>query len=100
LHRPPSDQIERFSNESNVTGDTPPTFLIHSQDDRSVPVENSLLYYQALREHKVPSAMHLYPDGGHGFGMGDGRGSVEGWTRVLHDWLIDWNAGVWADIKL
>lgn len=83
--------VDRFSADEHVSPQTPPTFLIHSQDDRSVPIENSLLYHRALRENGVTAQMHLYPDGGHGFGFGDGRGSVEGWPDLaLIGWLRYW----------
>jgi len=79
--------IDRFSSELNVTADTPPAFLIHSQDDEGVPIENSLLYYEALHRHGIPASLHIYPTGGHGFAFGTDRGSVEGWTEVLLGWL-------------
>lgn len=79
--------IDRFSSELHVTEDTPPAFLIHSQDDEGVPIENSLLYYAALHRHGVPASLHIYPTGGHGFAFGTDRGTVEGWTGVLLDWI-------------
>lgn len=79
--------IDRFSSELNVTEDTPPAFLVHSQDDEGVPIENSLLYYAALHRHGVPASLHIYPTGGHGFAFGTDRGTVEGWTDVLLDWI-------------
>jgi acetyl esterase/lipase len=83
----PEELVDRFSGELNVTADTPPTFLVHSQDDEGVPVENSFLYFDALHEHGVPASLHVYPTGGHGFAFGTGRGTVEGWTTVLLEWL-------------
>lgn len=79
--------IDRFSSELNVTTETPPTFLVHAQDDSGVPIENSLLYYKALTTNKVPASIHIYPKGGHGFGLGHGKGAVSGWTDVLLDWI-------------
>lgn len=84
---PSQEMIDRFSSEMNVTAETPPSFLVHSQDDQSVPVENSLLYYDALHRHGVKASMHIYPSGGHGFAFGTGKGSVEGWVSVLLEWL-------------
>lgn len=78
---------KRFSAELNVTPETPPTFLVHAGDDAGVPVENSLLYYAALREKGVPASLHVYPKGGHGFAFGLGKGPVENWRGVLLDWL-------------
>ncbi|KAI9549553.1 hypothetical protein GHT06_004108 [Daphnia sinensis] len=61
--------IDRFSGELNVTADTPPTFLVHAQDDKGVPIENSLLYYKALHNHQVKAALHIYPTGLYGYGI-------------------------------
>ncbi|GMQ31653.1 alpha/beta hydrolase [Algoriphagus confluentis] len=79
--------MDRFSGELNVTADTPPTFLVHAQDDKGVPIENSLLYYQALHQHGVKASLHIYPSGGHGFAFGLGKGAVEGWREVLLAWM-------------
>ncbi len=79
--------VDRFSGELNVDGNTPPTFLVHAQDDSGVPIENSLLYYNALHKNKVKASLHIYPTGGHGFGFGLGRGAVESWREVLLAWM-------------
>ncbi|TVQ01455.1 MAG: alpha/beta hydrolase [Balneolaceae bacterium] len=79
--------VDRFSGELHVTNETPPTFLIHSQDDSGVPVRNSLLYFEALTNNGVSASLHVYPAGGHGFAFGTGNGAVEGWTNVLLNWL-------------
>lgn len=84
---PSQEMIDRFSSELNVTPETPPSFLVHSQDDRSVPVENSFIYYDALHKHDVKASMHIYSSGGHGFGFGKGKGTVEEWVSVLLQWL-------------
>lgn len=81
--------IDRFSGELNVTEETPPTFLVHAQDDKGVPIENSFLYYKALHAKGVPASFHIYPSGGHGFGFGLGKGPVSGWREVLLDWMVD-----------
>jgi acetyl esterase/lipase len=78
---------KRFSAELNVTAETPPTFLVHAGDDTGVPVENSLLYYAALRAKGVAASLHVYPEGGHGFAFGLGKGPVENWRDVLLDWI-------------
>lgn len=83
----PQELVDRFSAELNVTADTPPAFLVHSQDDGGVPVENSLLYFRALTREGVPASLHVYPEGGHGFAFGTGLGLVENWTTVLLEWL-------------
>jgi acetyl esterase/lipase len=79
--------VDRFSNELQVNAETPPTFLVHAQDDQGVPVQNSLLYYQALHAHGVKAALHLYPTGGHGFAFGLGKGAVSGWREALLAWM-------------
>lgn len=84
---PSQELLDRFSGELNVTSETPPTFLVHAQDDKGVPVRNSLLYYEALTNAGVPASMHLYPTGGHGFAFGLGKGTVENWRNELLTWL-------------
>ncbi|MEK0422548.1 MAG: hypothetical protein RLZZ196_753 [Bacteroidota bacterium] len=84
---PTDDMIKLYSNELHVTGKTPPSFLIHATDDDGVPVENSLLYYQALKKNKVPAEMHIYPFGGHGFGLANGNKSLDSWPRLMINWL-------------
>jgi acetyl esterase/lipase len=84
----PTDELAKlYSNELQVTKETPPTFLVHATDDKTVPVENSLLFYQALKDNGVPAEMHIYPTGGHGFGLALGRGYLETWTDRCLDWL-------------
>jgi len=84
---PPQSLADRFSNELRVTADTPPTFLVHASDDTGVPVENSLLFYRALVHAGVSAEMHIYEAGGHGFGLGTGRGAVESWPTLCGEWL-------------
>ena len=84
---PTDDMIKLYSNELHVTGKTPPSFLIHATDDDGVPVENSLLYYQALKKNKVPAEMHIYPFGGHGFGLANGNKSLDSWPTLMINWL-------------
>ena len=65
----PQELIDLYSTDRQVTGNTPPTFLVHAGDDRTAPVQNSLLFYQALLKHQVKAEMHIYQAGGHGFGL-------------------------------
>jgi acetyl esterase/lipase len=83
---PTPAQIALFSNELQVTTQTPRTFLVHAQDDDAVKVENSLDYYRACRTHHVPTEMHLYPKGGHGFGMNNPT-TKDAWMERLRNWL-------------
>ena len=82
------DMIAYYSNELQVTSQTPPTFLVHSQDDKAVPVENSIQYYQACLKNGVPVEMHLYPTGGHGYALRTAKfGSLNTWPESCRGWL-------------
>jgi len=70
-----------------VTGKTPPTFLLQNEDDNVDPVENSLVYYIALKKAGVPVEMHLYAQGGHGFGLRRTKLPVTAWPRLVETWL-------------
>ena len=83
-----AELIAYYSNELQVTKQTPPTFLVHAQDDKAVPVENSIDYYLALLKNGVSGEMHLYPTGGHGFALRTkGKGSIENWPDACKGWL-------------
>ena len=79
--------VRHLSSELQVTADTGPTFLFHANNDAGVVPENSLLFYQALRKHKVPAEVHIYETGGHGFGMLRGDQPVDRWPDLLEGWL-------------
>jgi len=81
-----ADKIDFFSNELRVTAHTPPVFLVHTADDKTVPVENSIRFYQACIKNKVPVEMHLYPKGGHGFGLNNTT-TTDNWMERLKNWL-------------
>jgi len=83
---PSADQVRLYSNELQVTAQTPPTFLVHAEDDKVVPVQNSVVFYQALHRHNVPAEMHLYPLGGHGFGMNN-KTTKDQWMERLQNWM-------------
>jgi acetyl esterase/lipase len=72
--------------EVAVTSNTPPTFLVQAEDD-GVQVECSLFYYLALKHAKVPAEMHLYPDGGHGYGLRPSAHTVSTWPQRAEQWL-------------
>jgi dipeptidyl aminopeptidase/acylaminoacyl peptidase len=84
---PSEELVRQYSNELQVTAETPPTFLVHAGDDSAVPVANSLLFYQALVAHKVPAELHIYPHGGHGFSLALTKGRLQDWTQVCARWL-------------
>ena len=81
---PSADLVALFSNELQITGSTPPTWLTHTGDDSAVPVENSIRFYQALIENKIPAEMHLYPKGDHGFIL---TLKPEDWMGPLFAWV-------------
>lgn len=83
---PGKEQIRLFSNELQVTPQTPPTFLVHAEDDTVVPVGNSTAFYRACLQNRVPVEMHLYPKGGHGFGLNNPT-AVEQWIDRLTGWI-------------
>jgi acetyl esterase/lipase len=83
---PTEAQKAYFSNEKHVTADTPPTFLVHANDDGAVPVQNSLDFDAALVNNKVKAEMHIYQGGGHGFGLNN-RTTLDDWFVSLHNWM-------------
>lgn len=76
-----------YSSELQVSKNTPPTFLLHAMDDDAVPVENSLLFFQAMKDKGVSGELHVYPRGGHGFALAIGKGALEGWTDLCVAWI-------------
>jgi acetyl esterase/lipase len=85
--KPSQELLDRWSLEQQVTAQTPPTFLIHTGEDTSVPLENSLMFFQALRRAKVDAEMHLFEKGPHGFGTAKGLGPTSEWPKRWEEWL-------------
>ena len=85
---PTSELVNYFSNEKQVTELTPPTFLLHATDDTVVPVENSLLFYKAVKDKGVSVTMHIYPKGGHGFGLGLHDEHLKDWGNRMLNWIV------------
>lgn len=81
------EQDAAYSLESRVTASTPPAILLLSDDDKAVPPVNSTLYYNALKEHGIEASMHIYPTGGHGWGIRDNFRYKEAWQAAVLDWL-------------
>ncbi len=79
--------VEKYSNELHVTPDTPPTFLVLADDDKGVVPRNSVEFYLALKENNVPAEMHIFSQGGHGFGMNKKNLPVDRWPELFYDWL-------------
>ena len=84
---PTPEFVALYSNEKQVTKDTPPAFLVHTMNDSAVPVENSLNFVSALRKVNVPFELHLYERGPHGFGLGRDNPAVTSWPARCADWL-------------
>jgi acetyl esterase/lipase len=76
-----------LSTDHRVTGETPPTFLFHTNADTAVPVENSVHYFLALRKAGVPAEMHIFKDGPHGVGLAMQDPALSKWPEVLANWL-------------
>jgi acetyl esterase/lipase len=87
---PDEDVVNSFSNELQVTSQTPPAFLIHGADDSKVPVENSILFFEALKNNNVKSGLHIFSSGEHGFPSGEAKSS---WLKYCLDW-VQANSGI------
>lgn len=88
LGEKPSLSLENdYSTELQIDQNTPPTFIVHAFDDRSVPIDNSLRYMERLREFGIECEMHLYKKGGHGFGMLPGY--TDTWPALMVKWIND-----------
>jgi acetyl esterase/lipase len=86
---PNESLIEELSNELHVDGNTPPSFLVHATDDKAVPVENSIMFYSALKKEGVSAEMHIFSRGGHGFGLGFSTGYSCDWRQECAEWMRD-----------
>lgn len=84
---PPAEIVDIFCNEKHVDAGTPPAMLILSADDPTVDPRNSIEYFYALRKAGVSVNMHIYPDGGHGYGIGDFFTYKRQWTGEVEKWL-------------
>ena len=83
---PSEEKIKLYSNELQVTTNTPPSFLIHAADDNAVKVENSIAFFSALQKNKVPSEIHIIQKGGHGFGLHNKQEPIE-WIDLVFGWM-------------
>jgi acetyl esterase/lipase len=81
---PSKDIIDEFSNELQVNEDTPPVYITQAADDKVVDVDNSIVYWEALRHHNVPAELHIYPKGNHGFVL---RQPTEEWMKPIFKWM-------------
>ena len=85
--KPDPKLVESLSNERQVTPQTPPTFLFHTDEDTGVPAENSVAFYLALRKAGVPAEIHIYQRGKHGVGLAGADPILATWSGRLADWM-------------
>lgn len=81
--------LDELSNDQQVTAQTPPAFLFHTTTDTTVPVENSIRFYMALRKAGVPAEMHIFANGPHGVGLAPTDATLSAWSGLLANWLRD-----------
>jgi acetyl esterase/lipase len=79
--------VELFSNDKQVTKETPPTFLFHTDEDNAVPPMNSILFYAALKKNGVPAELHIYEHGVHGVGLAQKDPVLSTWSQGLEAWM-------------
>ena len=85
--KPDPKLVRSLSNEFQVTSETPPTFLLHTDEDHYVPTENSIAFYLALRHAGVPAELHIYRNGGHGVGLAKGVPGTSDWPARCRAWI-------------
>jgi len=86
-HLTTAEKNFRLNPEVPVTSQTPPTFILQAEDDPVDSVNNSLVYYIALKRAGVPAELHLYAQGGHAFGLRPTQFPITGWPHLLETWL-------------
>lgn len=84
---PSQELIDRFSCEKRVTSATPPAFLVHADNDGSVPSWNSVMFYEALKTNGVTGSLHVFPDGHHAIALRNNPGSTQLWPALCELWL-------------
>ncbi|WP_461127600.1 alpha/beta hydrolase [Spirosoma aerophilum] len=88
---PSADLLKTYSLENAVTTTTPPCFLTHAYNDTVVDQRNSLLFYQALIDKKIPASLHIFPQGGHAIALRNNPGSTQQWITLCESWLREMN---------
>jgi len=84
---PDSPLLQALSADLHVTGQTPPSFIFHTTTDATVPVENAVRFYLALRKAGVPAEMHIFANGPHGVGLALGDPALSVWPTLLSNWI-------------
>ncbi len=88
--------VDELSAETQVTKETPPTFLFSTTDDKTVPVVNSVMFYSALVKAGVPAEMHIFQHGAHGAGLAVGNPELSGWPDLLAKWMRERGYMAWG----
>jgi acetyl esterase/lipase len=81
------EKISEYSMQNRVTEKTPPTILFHAQNDKTVPVMNSILYYKAMTKNKVKGSLFIFPEGEHRIGITNKSELTDNWKKLCSDWL-------------
>jgi acetyl esterase/lipase len=84
--KPAAEKIKEYCNELQATNETPPAFLMHAKDDDAVPVQNSVLFYDALKRNGIEAEIFLFEKGGHGFGMNNKTSEIK-WMDKVEEWM-------------
>jgi acetyl esterase/lipase len=84
---PDPELVRSLSGENSVTKDTPPTFIFQTNEDKTVPAENSVYYFLALRKAGVPAEMHVFEKGPHGVGLANDDPALSEWSKLMTNWL-------------
>lgn len=84
---PSAELVKHFSNELQVSSQTPPAFMVHSLDDGTVPVQNSIDYALSMHKFNIPCELHIYEHGGHGYGLGRSHDTQSAWPEACRKWL-------------
>lgn len=84
---PSQELVRKYSNEQNVSAETPSTFLVLADDDTSVVPQNSMAFYSKLKKYKVPAELHIFAQGGHGFGIRETGLPSAQWPELFYTWL-------------
>ncbi|MBN2213932.1 MAG: alpha/beta hydrolase [Bacteroidales bacterium] len=84
---PPGQLIEKYSSELNVSSATPPAFIVHAENDKSVSPRNSIMYFEALMDHQVTASLHIFPKGSHSIALTSNPGSTQLWSTLCKAWL-------------
>jgi acetyl esterase/lipase len=79
--------VKYFSNELRITEKTPPSFLVHSADDKDVPVKNSISYFEGLVKNHIKAELHVFQKGGHGYGLAVNKGTESAWPDLCIRWI-------------